>query len=133
MVLDIPVADLLQELGHDGTATWWPKAVGPKRQRGFHVQEMIDVCWRRGFSVTLIEYGPMAQPDENYEPRLYTTEETLTARMRGYLDNNVGVITTLNNHAVAWDGKQIYNPSGKIYPMPHDFEMREFWLTLRRP
>lgn len=132
MILDIPVADLLQELGHNGTAVWWPEAVGFKRQRGFHIQEMIDVCWKKGFSVTLIEHGPTAQPDEHYEPKLYTTEETLMQRMQGYLDNNIGVITT-GSHAVAWDGKQIYDPGGSIYIMKPDFEIREFWLILRRP
>lgn len=132
MVLDIPVVELLQELGHDGSAVWWSEAVGFKRQRGFHIQELIDVCWKKGFSVTLIESAPTAQPDENLEPKLYTTEETLMQRMQRYLDNNMGVITR-NNHAVAWDGKQIYDPSERIYSMEPDFEIREFWLILRRP
>ena len=133
MILDIPVVELLQELGHDGSAIWWPEAVGSKRQRGFHIQELTDMCWKKGFSVTWIDSLPQAQPDENFEPKSYTTEETQMQRMQGYLDNNIGVITTENNHAVAWDGKQIYDPGGKVYPMKPDFRIREFWLILRRP
>ena len=53
MALDMLVADVMREIGHDGGQVLWPDMPEPMCRRGFHPQELIDVCRAHGYAVTL--------------------------------------------------------------------------------
>ena len=55
MAMGIPVADIFAALGHDGSEVLWPDLPEPTCQRGFHVQELIRLAVKCGWSVTPIE------------------------------------------------------------------------------
>ena len=59
MVLDMPLADIFDEIGHDGSQIIWPDLPEPMCRRGFHPQELIDVCLARGYAATRIELSPV--------------------------------------------------------------------------
>jgi hypothetical protein len=60
MVLDIPVSQIFDYLGHNGEAIVWPQLEEPRCRRSFHIQEMIDFCFSKKYSVTGIDAIPMA-------------------------------------------------------------------------
>ncbi len=41
MALDMPVADLLEAIGHDGSKIIFPNRPAPACHQGFHIQELI--------------------------------------------------------------------------------------------
>ena len=66
MALHVPVQELIQEIGHDGSEIVFPELEEPMRRRGFHSQELIYAAWKRGFTVTPIELMPVIAPDAWY-------------------------------------------------------------------
>ena len=64
MALDMPVADLLAAIGHDGSEIVFPSLPEPLCRRCFHVQELIQVALSRGLAVTPVELFPVLQPTE---------------------------------------------------------------------
>ena len=48
MALDMPVADLLAAIGHDGSEIVFPSLPEPLCRRCFHIQELIQVALSRG-------------------------------------------------------------------------------------
>jgi hypothetical protein len=70
MALDIPVAELIRLVGHDGSEIVNPELPEPGCRRGFHIQEMIEACWSQGHSVTPIEVFPQSMNAVYCEPRI---------------------------------------------------------------
>lgn len=139
MVLEIPVEQVFQELGHDGMAIWWPGENGSMKYRGFHIQEMIDLCHAHGYVVTPIEPQPVASPRPDLEPRPYELQTKSLVRIHAYLDNTKGVLVgegksqqSKMGHAAAWFDGMVHDPNGTTYGIEH-FGIREFWRMTRRP
>ena len=55
MVLDLPLADIFDEIGHDGSQIVWPDLPEPMCRRGFHPQELIHLCLNHGYAATRVE------------------------------------------------------------------------------
>ena len=123
MVLEVQPAELILEIGHDGTEEWWPG-----QMRGHHIQELIDCCVRRGRAVTYIDPNPVTSPydDERDEKSLFDAF-TAQDRFKNHLRDNVGVITT-DAHAVAWDGKVVLDPHGFTKSVSF-YRPNHFWMV----
>ena len=137
MALDMPVADLLAAIGHDGSEIIFPSLPEPLCRRCFHVQELIQVALARGLAVTPVELFPVLQPTEAgpfHKTVLYPDnnwrrfEETIRA--------SLGVIAGTGarlGHTVAYDHGRIYDPRGPIYDYSrlaceaHQFYTRCAW------
>ena len=137
MALDMPVADLLAAIGHDGSEIIFPSLPDPLCRRCFHVQELIQVALARGLAVTPVELFPVLQPTEAgpfHKTVLYPDnnwrrfEETIRA--------SLGVIAGTGarlGHTVAYDHGRIYDPRGPIYDYSrlaceaHQFYTRCAW------
>jgi hypothetical protein len=55
IVLEKDVKDIIKIIGHDGSERWFN---GLFPWRGFHVQELIDVCFHLGYTASIIEKTP---------------------------------------------------------------------------
>ena len=136
MALDMPVADLLAAIGHDGSEIVFPNLSEPLRRRCFHIQEPIQVALARGFAVTPVELFPVLQPTEGgpHKTVLYADnnwrrfEETIRAS-RGVIDGRGARF----GHVVAYDHGRICDPKGSVYDYSrlaceaHQFYTRCAW------
>jgi len=118
--------DLAKELGHDGSIVLWPYVKHPFNQVGYHIQEINDLCLRRGKALVEIEYSPQSAPRGGYEPvRIYSNE---TERFRSIILNRSGLLIT-TVHAMAWDGEKVWDPRGEFRRIT-DVTFAEFWLLV---
>lgn len=123
MVLGVPVAELLEQLGHNGTEIVSPQLSVPNCYRGFHVQELIFACLERGYAVTPFEPLPVLQLFEKSLPLStpWWFERILSIR-NGILLND--------HHAVAWSHGLIYDPAIEQVRALGDFAIRTFYAVV---
>ena len=129
MIMGISLSDLKINIGHDGCEIIFPNSPDPYCRRGFHIQEIIDQAFKLGWSVMYIQKHFGLEPFIGNDPVF--TIDVSDKRLNNYLINLHGIIAGVNgskNHAVAWDRKMVYDPSGKIYPLQEfDYNIKEFW------
>ena len=131
MVLDRSLDDLFLRLGHDGGEIIWPTLPEPLCRRGFHVQELINVCLSLGYAATRIELMPCATPDEFEHVREVLPEDIAWARFTAAVRNSCGVMEGQGfrcGHAVAYDHGHIFDPDGGEYAYSREAcEQRHFF------
>jgi hypothetical protein len=114
MVLDISYEELIKQVGHDGSEVWFPRMGEPSRRRSFHIQELVDAAWKRGFAVTEIEVSPIV--GRAYDSQIRPLDLGSRARIERYMQGTRGVLGVVSGmgrrHALAWDGKEIFDPTG---------------------
>ena len=135
MILDINIQTLIGIIGHDGSEIVFPKLQEPGNRRGFHIQEIIDCAIELGYFVTPIEILPYSTPDGKNEFPINFSEGN-SHRLLKYVSKTKGILTGLGNkwyHAMAWDGKNIYDPNGYIYPF-HDCKINLdcYWIFIEK-
>ena len=140
MALNIPYADLIAALGHDGSA---------KREDGkpvgIHIQELIDyIVLQTQFETVQIERYPysLATIAEGVKPHYVWSFEKANERFLKYLERWSGVLggfcqridNSVTGHAVYWDHvkKEIGDPRILTwYPFAqcdeHNFHPILFW------
>jgi len=137
MALDMPVADLLAAVGHDGSEIVFPSLPEPLCRRCFHIQELIQVALSRGLAVTPVELFPVLQPTEVgpfHKTVLYTDNnwrrfETAIQTSRGVIDGTGSRL----GHMVAYNHGRIFDPRGPVYDYSrlaceaHQFYTRCAW------
>lgn len=128
IALDVPVQELINIIGHDGSEILFPEDPEPFCRRGFHPQEIIDVCLLKQFGVIAIHNQPVSE----LKSGMYTVPVS-SERMPYYLENYSGVLTgigyTGQPHAVAW-GAKIYDPNGLIYDL-ENFNIEQFFIIVK--
>lgn len=116
MVLKAPMQELINEIGHDGSELWWPDLNPPLCHRGFHIQEFLDVCMKRGKILGYVEAIMTLGGSNRYPPKVINGDHE--KRWNSYLRNFSGVILgvtrTGGRHAVAWNRDKIFDPRGFI-------------------
>jgi hypothetical protein len=138
MVLGVPVKDVIEMCGHDGSQYWWvptpehPNSIPePYGRRGFHIQEMIWVAYQLGYSVTPFEGRPQSKCWFRESCIELSLDET---RMKIVLVNN-GVLTGMTlegqRHAIAYIRHRAYDPSGRIKKLA-DFGVETFWYVQKQ-
>ena len=134
MVLDADPQELIDEIGHDGRDIMFPEVIGTIRQRSFHIQEIIDCCWKRGRAVTPIDIAPCTAPDGHPElAREIWDREVARERIKKYLTGNVALLIGRTSHkglghACAWDGEKVYDPRGMICEIGETF-INQAWIV----
>lgn len=124
-VLDLDVTDVFRLVGHDGSQVM--AAAGERR--GFHVQEIVDVAWRLGCSVTRIDFFPRS---DGRPPWPIEFPGGNWPRFRRYVENSQGVLlcrtASGKGHALVNDLGNIYDPSPGRAPFRYDeLEQRELY------
>jgi len=142
MALDMPVADLLVAVGHDGSDIIFPGVAEPLCRRSIHIQELIDIALARGFAVTPIELFPTLVPAAD-SPLKHTVayRHGNWRRFADTIAQSRGVIDGAGRHcghAVAYDHGRIFDPQGFAYDYArrtceaHHFYTRCAWRIDRR-
>ena len=129
MVMDTDLAELKKLIGHAGSEVIFPNASEPYCFRGFHIQEIIDQAFLNNWSVMYIQRKFGLDPFIGQDPSFIINVSS--KRMATYLKKFPGIIAGVSNnknHAVAWDGKMIYDPSGSVYTLREfNYDIQEFW------
>lgn len=97
------VEDLAKELGHTGDEIQWTHLEDPYRRRGFHPQEIIDLFYKRGYHLMIIEMYPKLIPAKNELP--VTAIKDNLNRMRKYLKNHNGILIRDRHAEVYYAGE----------------------------
>lgn len=118
MCLGLPAKEVLSLLGDHGNEKLFPKLPDPACYRGWHIQEIVDLCLKLGYSITEVEmcpvFGAIGTSDTK---RLIPTYEMQLERMIQQIRGEVAILYVQGNwsrHAVAWDGYEVYDPKGKV-------------------
>lgn len=123
MVLDIPVAELIRSIGHEGSEIVEPDENGDPLRRGFSAQECISVAIERGFACTQIELLP-ALVYPSGQKRIITFPHNDGSfngnwqRFQMHIGSSRGVIAgngKRHGHAVAYEFGSAYDPNGTPY------------------
>jgi len=109
MVLDTPAEDLRA-------------LVSMPVDRSLHPQELIDISHAVGYTLTIIEVCPYCtDPVELTQTPVYSESHT-RARILKYITGAPGVCIVRTErgtyHALAWDGKRVFDPHGTISCVP---------------
>ena len=127
MALDVPLAEVLYLLGHDGSAIQWPNLPEPLCRRGFHPQELLYVCLARGCAATRFELAPALTPGYGSREFRILSEARSWLLFRSLIQHSRGVIEGVAEgegqrcgHAVAYDHGRIFDPDGAEYPYSRD-------------
>jgi hypothetical protein len=118
MALRVPVQELIEEIGHDGSAIVFPGLEEPMCRRGFHSQELIHAAWNRGFTCTRIELMPVIKASALSEDTHTVELKDPWNRFIGFIDTTMGVLEGRGrrcNHAVCYHYGTIYDPDGHLY------------------
>jgi len=131
MILEIPVEQLIDDIGHDGSEILFPHLTDHLSRRSFHPQEISVAALKYGWACSLMEIWPAF-----YDTKLnknFKIGDSLHAKHLFYIiahEHACILFGELKNdngrHAVACDNGIIYDPVGNIcnlenYPM--EFEM----------
>jgi len=114
-VLDCEVKQLVEEIGHDGSAILYQGLADPIRRRAFHIQEFFPCCHSRGFVPLNIDAQPvLAVPYSHYSLTLDGTD-----LLRKFMTVYKGVLigeTRGQSHAWSWDTIDLFDPSiGRMF------------------
>ena len=102
-ILNRSPTEITDEIGHNGTEEWWSGYT-----RSFHIQEVIDYCFKNGYSLINIEHYPQQSPSPEHTPKSTFNIEQAEERFRNYLDGRKAILYMRNDsgnyHARAWMG-----------------------------
>jgi len=104
MVLDIEPEEILEEVNRPL----------------FHIQDMIDFCLRRGYAVTEIQAVPVM------------SNVIMTMHLKHWdriwqIINGRKCVLYDDTHAVAWNGKLVFDPKGRVYDIG-EFKVKGVYL-----
>lgn len=106
MLTELPIADIYDFCGHDGSEIVYPDEPYPMDHRSFTVQEMIDFLLASGY------YPCTIWPEDDSADSRSRWEKRLMLHLQQY--DAIVVGTVPHAHAVVWNHveKQLYNPLG---------------------
>lgn len=129
MLLEIPLSRIQQLLGHDGSEIIFPFLKTP--YRGFQIMEMQYVAMLHGRCLIPVAPTVEYQPERSIESKIlkvgiddwFEPISCMKALICGEINGR--------NHAVAYDGEMIYDPSGLIYPLDDRIKIHEYFMLGR--
>lgn len=122
---------LIKEIGVEGNEVIFQHTVGKTGLRGYHIQELIDCCLRRGKVLVPIDPRPSLRQDEtSLEIHYIHSEEFDYARFEYHLRYANGIVIGQNargdDHACAIINGKIYDPATGDFAV--GFRILELWL-----
>ena len=128
IAVEMPVAKIIEMLGHDGSRHVFPGAKRP--EQSFHIMELSLLALRLGYSMTPIFETQVTKNRETGET--FTHLLNLDSLIRGDLRDYRGIITGIfpgGPHAVAYESGIIYDPNGATYPLDSVIiDIEQFWV-----
>lgn len=115
--IDYPVEEIIRKLGHDGSEMPYEGEFADYRA-GWHVDELIDVLDRLGWSATPFQYAPCVVPQPEAPPRMVFEDND--TRFFHHLKGSIGFILgylkmeeEIIGHAVTNNDEKIIDPRGQ--------------------
>ena len=124
IAIGCPIENLIKSIGHDGSEIIWPNFPEPTCRRGFHVQELIAVLYRCGYSVTPVETFSRIAPNKFTHTLTIDNNETFSEVVKATRGVQTG-FTDRCGHAVAYDHGIILDPRA---PVVNDFTPICAWI-----
>jgi len=138
MAFDYEIEEVIKWIGHDGSEVVHPGLKPPACFKGFHMQEIIDLGFLTGLSMTCIEAKPSQTPDGEHIHDITkwgTFWFNCVQRFEFYVDNNKGILIGKARkfwHAVAFEKGIIFDPRGRIYPYGDcELFVESLWIVTR--
>jgi ribosomal protein L37AE/L43A len=100
MVIGVPVAELMEQLGHDGMAVAFPDQVGARRYLGYHIQELIWALMEREYAV--VPFEPMPVTRSGDFTHRYPDNPFFERSLMSFSGVLSGETERGTEHAVAW-------------------------------
>ena len=121
MALNIPVRELIERVGHDGSEIVHPGKNMPFR--GFHSQEMIKIALEFGYTATPIELAPVLcqgnQASDGYVNVYHGSDMDSNWKFFEEFLTHKGVLEAKTDrgygHSLAYEGGFLYDPDGEQY------------------
>jgi len=113
MLLDVSADELALELPDGMEKTWKDKT------RGHHINELVAVALLHKVALVKFDFNPLMAPTREHEP--------IKSVVQPPVENCEGLIyglTRTGMHMVAWDGKQVFNPTGAEIITPLHFYLK---------
>lgn len=130
MVIGVPVAELMSQIGHDGTAVGFPEQSGADRYLGYHIQELTWALMEREYAVVTFEPLPVSWCGDS-EHR-YSENPFFESAMMSFSGVLCGTNARRSEHAVAWSAidKRSTDP-GRALKMPEiNITIRTFYAVV---
>lgn len=113
MVMGLEYGEVIARVGHQGDEVAFAGLPEPLCYRGFHPQEMIEVCWKDGVLVTQIDLAPSAYPAPWQQANTHRFEsicgEPAETRFFRHMFHSKGWIAAKRlgglGHALAYEGQ----------------------------
>ncbi len=137
MAFDCEIVDITFLVGHNGSEIIHCNLLAPACFKGFHMQEIVDIGLRHGFSMTLIEARPVQTPDgkHEYDITKWGLFHDCEQRFSSYINNNQGILIGKARefwHAVAFNKGIIFDPRGRIYNYDRcDLIVESLWIVTK--
>ncbi|MEE9548725.1 MAG: hypothetical protein V3V68_05155 [Nitrosomonadaceae bacterium] len=137
MAFDCEIIDITERVGHKGNEVVHHGLKPPACFKGFHIQEITDVGWVLGYSMTCIDAQPVQTPDGKleYDITKWGLFDNCEQRFEHYIDFNSGILIGKARkywHAVAFDKGTIYDPRGRIYSIDDcDLSIQSLWIVTK--
>lgn len=132
---DLPVQQLIDFIGHDGSEIIYPDLPEPYCRRGFLAAEVTRVLWYYGWVAGVLEKSALhiSGPEDDIRVQTLSVWAGLESIMRDQIGVFGGVSLHGSNvpHTVAWDGHDCYDPKGFIYPLSR-YRVDIFYPLLHR-
>jgi len=125
ILLDIPVKEIFEFCGHDGSEKVFSNCSDPHCRRSFHIQEMVEFCLSRQKAVVQISRNFCSQNLGGQKYSITRSREDILKLMK----EHHGVLTGFVNghgHAVAWVG-HIIDPDNLPYDVDN-FDTHTFFI-----
>jgi hypothetical protein len=132
MAYELPLEEVIQHIGHDGSEIIHPGLAESYKRRGFHPQELIEVGIDYGFHVTMIEPLPILTTVYGKQILIRGMNEAKIKMGKLFRKFN-GVLTgkTMEGrpHAVCWKDQRILDPNGQTYGIDR-FQVQFFFMVI---
>jgi len=132
MVLDLPLAAIFDEIGHDGSEIVEARQPEPLCRRGFHPQELIHLCLSHGHTATRIELYPVLRSSPDGSDYIIAYPDDNWVRFARVIEHTRGVIEGIGRHcghAVAYQQGRIFDPDGHKYDYSREACQKRGFLT----
>lgn len=120
IVIGIPVIEIFNHCGHDGSEKIFPRLDEPFCYRGFHRSELIIIARKYGWAVTEIDYIPyLLSIDDKESKQLNSNEDYINNEC--YLNRKIIMGATHRNipHVIVKHKDLIIDPASQLINSLH--------------
>lgn len=126
MVMDIPVQQIFNLMGHDGSELAWPHLKEPFCRRAFADTECVWAAYKLGWAVTMLPQVTVLTPDGSNVIEVHLANFDFANHQGVAYGRMAGRYI---RHSVAFRGAAGYDPStGKEFDLQNQFRAESYYI-----